>query len=242
MESLKQLSIIIRSLICMHIIYIYIFLSNSAKLAMSFPTFYDVIYDVRRVTKPLKNITALWYRIAYAERRQCKFLVFTLTSIFFLENKAEIFSCKSEFSYVNVLMYTSKSCIYSTSEPNLFWRSHVQLSRYDDAEWVFAWKYSNTSKNCIYSDIHTYSLYTRMSNLIPRRIKKICWQRFCIVERKISYPRVPEEFFSGILLNQTEIKLYLPFSDWFGTKKNWIDSKSIGFWFQINVKFSSLAE
>ena len=36
-------------------------------------------------------------------------------------------------------------------------------------------------------------------------------------------------FFFEILLNQTEIKLYLPFSDWFGTKRTSV-------WFQINRK------
>ena len=39
----------------------------------------------------------------------------------------------------------------------------------------------------------------------------------------------PREFFSEILLNQTEIRLYLPFSDWLGAKRTSV-------WFQINRK------
>ena len=40
----------------------------------------------------------------------------------------------------------------------------------------------------------------------------------------------------GILLNQTEIRLYVPVSDWFGTKRTPFGAKSIGKW-QIQSDF-----
>ena len=79
--------------------------------------------------------------------------------------------------------------------------------------------------------------------LIKIAMEMCQYSRISNTSWNVSYPRqnfLSEFIFSSctqiqknlfeILLNQTEIRLYLPFSDWFSTKRTSVSSKSIKKW------------
>ena len=63
-----------------------------------------------------------------------------------------------------------------------------------------------------------------------------CWNQYFqhsffkwIVHKLVLFFLHSQRIFYEILLNRTEIRLYLPFPDWFGTKRTSV-------WFKINLK------
>ena len=71
-----------------------------------------------------------------------------------------------------------------------------------------------------------------LKSLLLHAIYNWIGKRFCEKESEGHAPSIqqrPERNLFGILINHTDIWMYLPLSEWFGTKRTFV-------WFQINQK------